>query len=257
MTQTQTTYRSYDSGAAAHAHLGIADLSRRGWTQFPHDHVAESADEFDNQFKIRVVKNANWRERTHSLVERRYAWRGYSISPDESDFGGRRLTLSASVDDTTVATISAGVDSPQGMYVSALYPDVVQALRENGRKLCEFTRLAVDESVRSRAVLGAIFHVANMYVFNLHRCTDVLVEVNPRHVLFYQRMLGFKQAAEERLDPAVNAPAVLLRLDLEYSAKEIARLGGRRKVATRERSFYPYFFAADEEAEIVGRLRLH
>jgi hypothetical protein len=224
--------------------------------QVPPDHIAESADEFENRFKIRVVKNANWHERTHSLVERRYSWRGYTVSPPEFDASGR-LTLSASVEDTTVATISAGLDSAQGMYVSALYPDVVQALRDEGRKLCEFTRLAVDESVRSRAVLGAIFHVANMYVFNLHRCTDVLVEVNPRHVLFYQRMLGFKQAADERLDPAVNAPAVLLRLDLGYSAKEIARLGGRRKVARRERSFYPYFFAADEEAEIVGRLRLH
>ena len=224
--------------------------------QLPPDHIAESADEFDNRFKIRVVKNANWRERTHSLVERRYAWRGYSVSPPEFDSSGR-LTLSASVEDTTVATISAGLDSAKGMYVSALYPDVVQDLRGQGRKLCEFTRLAVDESVRSRAVLGAIFHVANMYVFNLHRCTDVLVEVNPRHVLFYQRMLGFQRAADERLDPAVNAPAVLLRLDLGYSAMEIARLGGRRKVASRERSFYPYFFAADEEAEIVGRLRLH
>ena len=256
MTQTNTTtYRAHDSGAIQ-ARFGSADRSPPPWIQTTPDHIAESADEFQNEFKIRVVKNANWRHRTHSLVERRYAWRGYSVSPPEVDAGGR-LTLSASVEDTTVATISAGLDSPKGMYVSALYPDVVQALRDDGRKLCEFTRLAVDESVRSRAVLGAIFHVANMYVSNLHRCTDVLVEVNPRHVLFYQRMLGFEKAAEERIDTTVNAPAVLLRLDLDYSAKEIARLGGSRKFARGERSFYPYFFAVDEEAAIVSRLRMH
>ena len=130
-------------------------------------------------------------------------------------------------------------------------------LRAEGRKLCEFTKLAVDESVRSQAILGAIFHVACIYVINLHRCTDVLIEVNPRHVRFYERMLGFRRAAEERLDPVVNAPAVLMRLDLAHCASEIARLGGQRRSRGRERSFYPYFFAPRDAERIVGRLRIH
>ena len=123
-----------------------------------------------------------------------------------------------------------------------------EQLQAEGRKLCEFTRLAVDESVRSQAILGAIFHVACIYVINLHRCTDVLIEVNPRHVRFYERMLGFRRVAEERLDPVVNAPAVLMRLDLAHCASEIARLGGQRRSRGRERSFYPYFFAPREAA---------
>jgi hypothetical protein len=226
------------------------------WQPHSSDEIAESADEFDNPFKIRVVDNSSRRMRASSLIQRRYAWRGYSASPLESCTPGR-VTLSACVEDTTVATITASLDSAEGLYVSRLYPDEVQNLRAEGRRLCEFTKLAVDESVRSHAVLGAIFHVANMYVLNLHRCTDVLIEVNPRHVRFYQRMLGFKRAAAERLDPQVNAPAVLLRLDLEHSAREIARLGGRRHAGDGERSFYPYFFAPDEAARIVGRLRGH
>ncbi|MEP7056812.1 MAG: N-acetyltransferase [Caldimonas sp.] len=220
------------------------------------DDIAESEDEFQNEFKIRVANNSSWRNRASSLIQRRYAWRGYSTSPLECDPCGR-VTLSACVEDTTVATITAGLDSPQGMYVARLYPDEIQALRDEGRKLCEFTKLAVDESVRSHAVLGAIFHVACMYVINLHQCTDVLIEVNPRHVRFYQRMLGFKRAAEQRLDPEVNAPAVLLRLDLEHCATEIARLGGRRSSGEGERSFYPFFFAPDEAVRIIGRLRGH
>ena len=196
--------------------------------------------------------------RTHasSLIQRRYAWRGYSTSPLEECNDGR-VTLAACVEDTTVATITATLDGADGLYVGKLYPDEVQALRDDGRRLCEFTKLAVDESVRSHAVLGAIFHVACMYVINLHRCTDVLIEVNPRHVRFYERMLGFKRAAGERLDPQVNAPAVLLRLDLAHCASEIARLGGRRKHGVGERSFYPYFFAPEEAARIIGRLRQH
>jgi len=219
------------------------------------DSIAESYDEFDNRFRIRVADKAGWRSRASSLIERRYAWRGYSASPLEGHTG--QVTLCACVDDATVATITAALDSRDGLYVSRLYPDEVRRLQAQGRKLCEFTKLAVDESVRSQAILGAIFHVACIYVINLHRCTDVLIEVNPRHVRFYERMLGFRRVAEERLDPVVNAPAVLMRLDLAHCASEIARLGGQRRSRGRERSFYPYFFAPRDAESIVGKLRIH
>ena len=111
--------------------------------------------------------------------------------------------------------------------------------------------------MRSHTVLGAIFHVACLYVINLHRCTDALIEVNPRHVRFYERMLGFKRFGEQRLDPAVGAPAVLMRLDLAHCAREIERLGGRRRSAEGERSFYPYFFGPDDARQILARLRGH
>ena len=234
--------RSFVSGSIRHDATG--------------EDIAESHDEFDNRFRIRVADQAGWRSRASSLIERRYAWRGYSTSPLEGLTSGQ-VTLCASVDDATVATITAALDSPTGLYVSRLYPDHVRQLQEQGRKLCEFTKLAVDESVRSQAILGAIFHVACIYVINLHRCTDVLIEVNPRHVRFYERMLGFRRVGEERLDPVVNAPAVLLRLDLAHCAAEIARLGGQRSGRGRERSFYPYFFAPRDAESIVGRLRIH
>ena len=151
------------------------------------------------------------------------------------------VTLSACMDEATIAT-SRRASTPARPVRRRLYPHEVQALRADGRKLCEFTKLAVDDSVRSHTVLGAIFHVACIYVIDLHACTDVLIEVNPRHVRFYERMLGFTRAADERLDPEVNAPAVLMRLDLGHCAGEIA--GSAVSAATEERSFYPFFFHA-------------
>jgi hypothetical protein len=219
--------------------------------------VAGTADEFNNEFHIAVASDPVRRGRASSLLQRRYAWRGYSVAPLQQDGGGGdRVTLSACAGDTTIATLTASVDADDGLYVGRLYPEAVDALRARGRKLCEFTKLAVDDSVRSHAVLGSIFHVACIYVIDLHRCTDVLIEVNPRHVRFYERMLGFTRAADERLDPEVNAPAVLMRLDLGHCASEIARLGGLRNRA-KERSFYPFFFAGNEAAEIIRRLRAH
>ena len=218
--------------------------------------IVELADEHENRFRIRVVDDSIRRARASSLLERRYAWRGYSAVAIEPR-PDCRVTLAACAEEATVATITAGLDGDDGLYVGSLFGNEVQALRDEGRKLCEFTKLAVDESVRSHAVLGAIFHVACMYVLDLHGSTDVLIEVNPRHVRFYERMLGFKQLAGERIDPQVNAPAVLLRLDLDHCASEIARLGGRRSMGMGERSFYPFFLPPEQAAEVVTRLRVH
>jgi hypothetical protein len=226
------------------------------WTLPAIDEIAESADEFDNHFKVRIVDDSSRRVRASSLLQRRYAWRGYASSPLECSTSGR-TTFTACIGDATVATITAGLDSSEGLFVAGLYPDEVQGLRDEGRKLCEFTKLAVDESIRSHAVLGAIFHAACIYAIDIHRCTDVLIEVNPRHVRFYQRMLGFQRVGAQRMDPKVNAPAVLLRLDLGHCAAEIARLGGRRSSQESQRSFYPFFFSPDEANRIVGRLRGH
>lgn len=210
----------------------------------------------NSPFKIFAVHQAAEMTEASTLLARRYTWRGYSVQPLESGPIGC-VTLSATTDQMTVATITANPDALDGLYVEHLYPEVVQSIRDSGGKLCEFTRFAVDESVRSQSLLGAIFHVACLYVMEVQGCTDALIEVNPRHVRFYEQMLGFTRAAEERMDPAVNAAAVLLRLDLRHCAREIDRLGGRRKVARRERSFYPFFFAREEAEGIVRLLRLH
>lgn len=224
-------------------------------THFNAEEIVEVVDESNLCFKIFAAREKTRREQAHRLLQQRYAWRGYSVH--SQDRGGHgRITLSAASDETTVATITAGLDRGEGLYVESVYPDAVNALRASGRKLCEFTRLAVDDSVRSQSVLAAIFHVACLYVLEVHTCTDALIEVNPRHVRFYEQMLGFTQAAEQRLDPSVSAPAVLLRLDLKHCEREIERLAGRA-ASRRERSFYPHFFGRADADRIAGRLRLN
>ena len=44
-----------------------------------------------------------------------------------------------------------------------------------------------------------------------HSFDYVVIEVNPRHVRYYERMLGFEVIGPERMNPRVEAPAVLLR----------------------------------------------
>jgi hypothetical protein len=217
--------------------------------------LIEVEDELQNRFKIFATRRPSELRKVSGLLERRYAWRGYSVQPLAHTY--RRVTLSAQRDAATVATITAGVDGADGLFVENLYPDCVEAIRRRGGKLCEFTKFAVDESVRSQALLGAIFHVACMYVLEVHRCTDALIEVNPRHVRFYEQMLGFSRAAEQRVDHSVSAPAVLMRLDLRHCEREIERLAGSGASSRRERSFYSHGLSRPVAKEVVERLRLH
>lgn len=204
-------------------------------------------------FKIRLANDEGRRSSASYLIEKRYGWRGYQTP--SSAAAPNRITLVASDDERALGTITIGFDTPEGLLVDALYHEEVESVRAKGARLCEFTRLAVDLNRQSREMLAMLFHIAYMYAHRLHGCTDLLIEVNPRHVRFYQVMLGFETLGGERICPRVNAPAVLLRLDLSHTERQIARYGGHRELASSVRSLYPLGFSPQEEEGICGRLR--
>ena len=209
-----------------------------------------------DEFKIRLADTAGRRSSASLLVRRMYAWRGYDTEgpPGETS---NMVTLVAHTNDTAeqaVGTITLFLDSPAGLPADAAYADKLDTFRRNGRKLCEPGSLAVDpEAANSRALLAALFHLAYMYAHNVLGCTDILLQVNPRHVLFYQRMMGFTEIGEERICPKVNAPAMLLWVTVDHMAAEIAKQGGQGANAGK-RSLYPHFFSQKEEAGLTNRL---
>ena len=204
------------------------------------------------ELKIRLADNARQRSSAGMLINKMYSWRGYATSPVIED-NPNRITFVASDKDMAVGTMSINFDSDVGLLVDQLYKDKTDELRSTGRKLCEFIKLAVDGEIKSKKVLAALFHISFITAYLIRGYNDVLIEVNPRHVRFYQRMLCFEVLGEERMNPRVNAPAVLLRLDLKKAHQMIERFGGNIGVAD-ERSLYPYFFSPAEESGIAGRL---
>ena len=84
----------------------------------------------------------------------------------------------------------------------------------------------------------------------------LLIEVNPRHVPFYRRALGFEPIGPERTNRKVNAPAVLLCASFESIAAGLKRYGGKHREFPNERSLFPYGFSPQEEAGILQRLRV-
>jgi hypothetical protein len=207
-----------------------------------------------NLFKVRLANTQERQSQASYLIQRRYAWRGYTVG-EQMTRTPSRITVAAHNDDATAGTVTVGLDSREGLFVDGLYGDEADGLRAKGCRLAEFTKLAIDDNVHSKPLLAALFHIAFIYARRIHRCTHLLIEVNPRHASFYRRMLGFEPAGPMRADPRIGAPALLLRLCLEYAQSEIGRLGGNPSLSTMTRSLYPYAFAAREEVLIERRLR--
>ncbi|HEX6003064.1 MAG TPA: N-acetyltransferase [Burkholderiales bacterium] len=219
------------------------------------DSLPAQVDENPALFKIRLADNEGHRDAASFLVKRRYGWRGYRVDTFDAGHPNRIALSACDRYDATLATISVGLDSRAGLFVDTLYRAEVDSVRAANGRVCEFTKLAVAGEVRSKPVLAALFHIAFIYARDLKGCTDLFVEVNPRHVSFYMQMLEFVVCGEKRYDARVNASAVLLRLDLEIAEGRIEEMGGRAELARRNRSLYPYFFSAREAAGIANRLR--
>lgn len=207
----------------------------------------------ESVFGIRAADVDEQRSSASMLISKMYAWRGYSGNHQIGN-DPNRITLTASNKSGVIGTLSLNLDSEVGLLSDQVFQDHIDPYRAQG-KVCEIIKLAFDPSVKSKAVLASLFHVAFIYARDLHKCSDIFIEVNPRHRRFYEAMLDFKVECESRPNPRVDAPAVLLRGHIAHGTQRIAEVAGKGDHAVGDRSLFPYFFSPREEAGIIGRLK--
>jgi hypothetical protein len=205
-----------------------------------------------DQFQIRLA-NESWRAKSNLLVERRYSWRGYKPAALEGSATLQSVTVQACIGEDVFGTVNVGFDSQAGLACDGLYKAEIDGFRQHGAIPAEFTRLAVEPEHGSKELLGCLFHVASLFAATAGGATDMFIEVNPRHVAFYKRMLNFVTAGECKICPRVDAPAVLLHLQMAYVRRQIELYGGHRGEA--KRSLYPYFCSPEEETGLLRRMR--
>ena len=204
-------------------------------------------------FKIRLAGPPEARQAAGSLVQTRYSRRGYLTSATASHLSV--CTFSAFDEGQLAGTVSLRLDSKDGLAGDELYRTEIDALRREGRKICEFTRLAVDASRVSQPVLAGLFHTVFLYAQRIHGFDYIVIEVNPRHVGYYRHMLGFDVIGGQRHNPRVQAPAVLMGVSFQKVGDNLHRYAGKAMRATRKRNLYAYGFSPAEEVGILGRLR--
>ncbi len=207
------------------------------------------------RFKIKSAESEGRRSLVDGLLKSRYGFRGYKQVSLPTDQSVHRFTLVAIEDNETIGTITVACDGPQGLGAETAFAPEVREMRERKRRICEFTKLAIDPTIGTKRVLAALFHVAHIVAHRIRGFDTLLIEVNPRHARYYERMLGCQVLAAERHNPTVNAPAVLLMVEFSYIMKQIGEFGGQPERAASERSLYPFAFALSEEAAIISRMK--
>lgn len=221
-------------------------------TELHRIHLPPQGDQAADSMTIRLADCDGQRNRANMLLNRMYSWRGYGASHELSP-GANCVTFTASSDEDVIGTLTLTVDSPAGLAVDRTFKDEIDLFRNApGAKLCELTKFAFDTSTPARPRLAALFHIIFIYGSMHYDCTDLFIEVNPRHCRFYEVMLGFQAVGEPKINESVNAPSHLMWLNVAAIRRLIDEHAGRPNAA--ERSLYPYFFSPKEEEGIYGRL---
>lgn len=210
------------------------------------------AGQTQDSMTIRLADCDGQRNRANMLLKRMYSWRGYG-SDHALPTAPNCVTFTATSGEDVIGTLTLTVDSAAGMAAGRTFPDEIERFRKApGAKLCELTKFAFDTSSPARPRLAALFHIIFIYGSMHYDCTDLFIEVNPRHARFYEAMLGFTRVGTPRTNDSVDAPSQLMWLNVGDIRRQIDRHAGTASESSR--SFYAHFFSRKEEAGIYGRL---
>ncbi len=199
---------------------------------------------------ITLTSEEHTRNEALDLINRRYAWRGYG---SDHKLSGRRheTTFTARFDGALIGTVTLAADSDRGLGVDATFPDEMKFFRRKpGARLCELKKLAMECGTPSKPVLASLFHFVFIYGTNNFLGSDLLIEVNPRHAPFYQKMLGFQRVGAVRTNISVNAPSQLMWLAVDDIEAAISK--GCEDPSNN--TLYRYFYPQDFEDRIINQM---
>ena len=206
----------------------------------------------EDSLTIRLADCEGQRSRANMLLQRMYSWRGYGRH-HELPRAPNCVTFTATSQEDVIGTLTLTVDSRAGLAADRTFKDEIDSFRKGpGARLCELTKFAFDTSTPARPRLAALFHIIFIYGSMHYDCTDLFIEVNPRHTRFYEAMLGFTRIGAPKTNEAVNAPAQLMWLNVADIRRQIDKHAGTSERVSR--TLYAHFFSAKEEAGIYGRL---
>lgn len=237
--------------AASHEPSSTLDGDAPSSTLFVHS--ALTPDPRTEGFKIRIARRPSVLQDALGLLNRRYRQRGYgfqtlTMSPE-------RMTIVAYEGKQVIGTLTVQLDTGRGLLSDECFRHELDGFRARGASLCEFTKLATAPHAPMPATLASLFHVAFIFAHQLNRATHAVVEVNPRHVGFYTRVLGFTPHGAPQSNPRVKAPGVLLVADFKHIGQQLLARGAGAAEAGDPPPFFSHGFSSAEEKGIRNRIK--
>ena len=152
----------------------------------------------------------------YSLVHDVFVSQGY-IHPDPTGLRMRvyealpeTATFVAKQDGKVIGVSALVPDSPDlGLPSDAVFGAEIDALRGEGRKVCEITDQAVSADWRGTTVTVGLMQCLCAQMLTIG-CTDLVFAVSPSHVKFYE-LVGYVRISEiKSYSTHVNDPVVLM-----------------------------------------------
>ena len=224
--------------------------------------------ENEGKFFFKVASDRETRKKAYRLAYEVYNASGLIpdmdtgmvISPYDAAF--HTVTVLAEDSEGKAAgTFTLILDTAKGLPCDEIYSEELKTLRKKGRHLVEVTRLAIAEKHKNaKMLLVTMFNFLSVFSRRIWKATDLVIEVNPRHRKYYERMLLFETIGGVKSCARVNGfPAVLLKLDLFLQEDEIYKVAGTDGAgrSIRGKNLYSYYRPIEEEYAIAEFLSEH
>lgn len=220
----------------------------------------------DKDFVYKVANDKISREKAYELAYEVYKDKGFlddmqnKMLIKESDATNETFTLLVEDKKTgkAIATITLIKDSRKGLPSDAIYQNEINELRQQKMRLVEITRLTIHQEYRnSKMLFIKMVNLIHIFARRNWGATDFVIEVNPRHVKFYERLHLFNIIGDlKSCDRVQGHPAYLLRLNLLLAVDKIKECSGRTHLENGKRisHVYKYFVSMENEAKIAQYL---
>jgi hypothetical protein len=188
--------------------------------------IAGPPDEYrfgrKDEMTIVVADTAELRDRAAALVGRRPGRGLHDLLPASTVFLAQR-------GDQDVATATVVFDGPLGLPLDATAKKQLNALRADGRQLCEIYAVAASKSLgfAARDALLHLFRLAHLTAREMEDASDLLVGASPRHSA-YSKRFAMRLMLLNVPGVGVASSSAVFRLNLEEAESEFFSRGVRQ-----------------------------
>ena len=211
----------------------------------------------DETFQVKRANSAADLEAAYRMVHDVFADMGYINHQRD----GMRLRVFEAVPETAtfickhneeiVAVMSVVVDSPDmGLPSNHAFEREINTLRKQGRRVCEFTNLAVKKEYWRSNAFTALTQACHAHA-KLNNCDNIFIAISPGHTAFFESILGFDKCGESRNYSHEKSDIVQGEcLDLRTIASRFQAMD--RKLG--EQAFlYDYYFANNYFDKVIKK----
>ncbi len=193
-----------------------------------------------NRIHFKRAENKSELEQAFRLVANCYFEKGYITQSDSQLRIKLQHALPESavfvgeLGDRVVATSSVFPDSPIGLPADSIFQSELDELRSKGRKITELGSLASNLEVETSPLHIPLHILQSMRLVYLYgqdylKADDLIITVNPKHRIFYEKVLLFEPMSEIKFYPEVNqAPAIVMRQNLHTIEARLLALSGQK-----------------------------